>query len=54
MKTYKIENGALVYQSNGSFVHHDFKAEFKENGKYKGLGYVTLMVIPSFLKTFCC
>ncbi|XP_055982548.1 apolipoprotein B-100 [Sorex fumeus] len=36
--THRIENGALVCQTNGTFAHHDIRAEYKEDSKYKGLG----------------
>ncbi|ELV11105.1 Apolipoprotein B-100 [Tupaia chinensis] len=35
--THKIEDGMLVCKNKGTLVHQDFSAEYKEDGKYKGL-----------------
>ncbi|XP_077008302.1 apolipoprotein B-100 [Tamandua tetradactyla] len=35
--TYKIEDDTLVYETIGTFSHHDFNVNYKEDGKYLGL-----------------
>ncbi|EHH21924.1 hypothetical protein EGK_05097 [Macaca mulatta] len=35
--THRIEDGMLASKTKGTFAHHDFSAEYEEDGKYKGL-----------------
>ncbi|KAM6180366.1 apolipoprotein B-100 [Erethizon dorsatum] len=35
--THKIEDGMLSCKTEGTFAHRDLSAEYKEDGKYKGL-----------------
>ncbi|XP_033618748.1 apolipoprotein B-100 [Fukomys damarensis] len=35
--THRIEDGMLICKTEGMLAHHDFSAEYKEDGKYKGL-----------------
>ncbi|XP_050610545.1 apolipoprotein B-100 [Macaca thibetana thibetana] len=37
MGTHRIEDGMLASKTKGTFAHHDFSAEYEEDGKYKGL-----------------
>ncbi|XP_058935120.1 apolipoprotein B-100 [Kogia breviceps] len=37
--THKIEGGMLVCKTNRPFAHHDFSAEYKEDGRYQRPGY---------------
>ncbi|XP_023475214.2 apolipoprotein B-100 [Equus caballus] len=36
VRTHKIEDGRLVYETNGTFAHRDFSAEYKDS-KHQGL-----------------
>uniref|UniRef100_A0A8D2DWC7 Apolipoprotein B-100 n=1 Tax=Sciurus vulgaris TaxID=55149 RepID=A0A8D2DWC7_SCIVU len=35
--THKVKDGMFIYKTKGTFAHHDFSAEYKEESKYKGL-----------------
>nr|XP_011736487.1 apolipoprotein B-100 [Macaca nemestrina] len=35
--THRIEDDMLASKTKGTFAHHDFSAEYEEDGKYKGL-----------------
>uniref|UniRef100_A0A2K5L6M5 Apolipoprotein B n=1 Tax=Cercocebus atys TaxID=9531 RepID=A0A2K5L6M5_CERAT len=35
--THRIEDGMLASKTKGTFAHHDFSAEYEEDGKYEGL-----------------
>lgn len=53
MGTHRIEDDMLASKTKGTFAHHDFSAEYEEDGKYKGLRYGAFIETFSLLKTHC-